>query len=72
MTPDAYDLLNHAMWLWQQNAMANNNASDIKKKSFDIALVVKTPDGFHKASNVYFDGKHGIVIDASIPTGNEV
>lgn len=66
MTPDAYDLLNHAMWVWQQNAMIHNDASDIVKKHTGIQLVVKTPDGFHKVSNVYYDSHHGIVLEASI------
>lgn len=70
MTPDAYDLLNHALWLWQQNAMANNNASDINKKTGGIKLVVKTPEGFFDAKNIYYDGHHGIVVEASIGDTN--
>ena len=75
MTPDAYDLLKQALFLWQQNAMANNNASDLKKSSFDIPLSIKGPAdvGYWQVTNVHYDKHHGIVFEAQIKpyTSNE-
>ena len=73
MTPDAYDLLNQALFLWQRNAMSNNIASDLKKKSFDIALNVKTPEGIWQINNVKYDPTFGILFECNIEpyTSNE-
>lgn len=73
MTPDAYDLLHQALFLWQRNAMANNNASDLKKSSFDIPINVKTPDGIWEINNVKYDPHFGILFECNIKpyTSNE-
>jgi hypothetical protein len=62
MKPDAYDLLNHAMWLWQQHAMMHNNASDIVKQYSGIQLNIETTDGLKKVTGVRYDNDHGIIL----------
>lgn len=73
MTADAYKLLHQALVLWQQNAMANNNASDLKKNAFAIPLSIKCPDGVWQATDVSYDPIFGIVVEAKIKpyTSNE-
>ena len=67
MTQDSYDLLNQALFLWQQNAMAVNNAGDINKKNnFSIDLSVLTNEGQLKIKDVYFDQRsNSIVFDTT-------
>lgn len=66
--PDAYELLQQAMHLWQRNAMSNNDASDIVKRYSGIPLTIKGPVdiGYWQATNVYYDEHHGIVVEAKI------
>jgi hypothetical protein len=75
MTPDAYDLLKQGLFLWQQNALNHNDASEIKKKTFEIPLSIKGPVdvGYWQVTNVYYDKHHGIVFEAQVKpyTSNE-
>ena len=60
---DAYQLLNEARDLWQQNALANNDASNLNKDKRGIDLWCRTPCGWHKIESVKFDPRCGIVMD---------
>jgi hypothetical protein len=73
MTPDAYDLLKQGLFLWQQNALRNNDATEIKKKAFEIPLNVKTPEGIWEINNVKYDPTYGILFECNIKpyTSNE-
>lgn len=59
---DAYDLLNEAHTLWQQNAMSKNNAGSLSKNNESIELWCETPAGLYKLSSVKFDPAFGIVL----------
>lgn len=61
---DAYDILKKALDLWQQNAMASNNAAEIKKDNFSLPINVLTPHGHYEIVDVVFDKKYGILFDA--------
>lgn len=60
---DAYQLLNDAKDIWQQNAMSNNNAADLTKRTSGIPINMKTPYGYYEAHVVYFDPVYGIVFE---------
>lgn len=67
MTPDAYDLLKQGLFLWQQNALNNNDAATIKKDQFSMRLQVLTPEGYYDVKDVHYDMEtNSIVLDASI------
>jgi hypothetical protein len=75
MTPDAYDLLKQGLFLWQQNALNNNDATQLNKGKFEIPLTIKGPAdvGYWQVNNVYYDKDYGIVFEAKIKpyTSNE-
>lgn len=60
---DAYVLLNEAHALWQQNAMAKNDASSIKKHNEGIKLWCKTPYGLYEIQSVSYDSNYGIMME---------
>ena len=64
---DAYDLLNQARALWQQNAMAKNNAGAVNKNTSAIPINMKTPYGYYEVHNVYYDDDYGIVFEWNTP-----
>jgi hypothetical protein len=66
MTPDAYDLLKQALWLWQQNALATNDATEINKNNFGMPINVKTPEGIWEINNVTYDPIYGILFECNI------
>ena len=61
MTPDAYDLLNAALTMWGHNAMANNNATEIRKNSFGMPLHVEVDGKLIKIVDVRYSATDGIV-----------
>lgn len=61
MTPDAYDILNAALAMWSQHAMANNDAGNIRKNAFAMPIHVSTDDGIHKIKGVQYDPEYGII-----------
>lgn len=61
MTPDAYDLLNAALTMWGHNAMANNNATEIRKNSFGMPLHVEIDGKLIRIANVKYSVNDGIV-----------
>ena len=61
MKPDAYDLLKQAIFLWQQNAMYNNDAGTLKKSGFEMELHVEIDGKLIKVTNVKHDRDNGIV-----------
>lgn len=64
---DAYTLLNEAIEIWKQNAMAQNDATNIKKDTSGITLHIKAPEyGVWQATEVSFDPHFGIVIEAKV------
>lgn len=64
---DAYTLLNEAIDIWRQNAMANNDATTINKDTSGIGLYIKAPEyGVWKATDVSFDPEFGIMIECKI------
>lgn len=64
---DAYTLLNEALELWKQNAMAHNDATSIKKDTTGIGLYIKAPEyGIWKATDISFDPNFGIMVECKI------
>jgi hypothetical protein len=64
---DAYTLLNEALELWKQNAMAHNDATSINKDTTGITLHIKAPEyGVWQATDVSFDPHFGIMIEAKV------
>lgn len=64
---DAYTLLNEAIDLWKQNAMAHNDATNINKDTSGIKLFIKAPEyGIWQATDVSFDPHFGIMIECKI------
>ena len=61
MTPDAYDILNAALTMWGQQAMANNDATDLRKKALGMPIHVLTNSGMCEINNVKYDPEFGIV-----------
>lgn len=64
---DAYQLLNEARTLWQQNALSKNDASSITKDNNVIPINMKTPYGYYEAQRVYYDETYGIVFEWDTP-----
>lgn len=60
---DAYDLLQEAQRIWQQQAVTKNDASALKKDNPGIDLWTKTPYGWYKINSVYFHPTYGIMLD---------
>lgn len=61
---DAYDILKKALDLWQQNAIAGNDAGQIKKGDFSLPINVLTPYGHFEIVDVVFDEHYGVLFDA--------
>lgn len=64
---DAYELLEQARAIWQQNAMSKNNAGNITKDNNIIPITMKTPYGYYDACRVYYDETYGIVFEWDVP-----
>jgi hypothetical protein len=68
---DAYTLLNEAIELWRQNAIANNDATSLNKAADGIGLYIKAPEyGVWKATDISFDPNFGIMIEAKVKPYN--
>jgi hypothetical protein len=65
MKPDAYDILNSALTMWGQHAMANNDATSIKKNSQGMPVHVETADGIFEITGVRYDRELGIVFTSN-------
>jgi len=61
MTPDAYDILNAGLTIWGQQAMANNDATNIRKNALGMPIHVATPEGLFEIKGVQYDPEYGIV-----------
>ncbi len=61
---DAYDILKKALDLWQRNAIASNDAGQIKKGNFSLPINVLTPYGYFEVVDVVFDETYGVLFDA--------
>lgn len=61
MTPDAYDILNAALTMWGQQAMAMNDAGNIRKSANGMPIHVLTNAGMCEINNVKYDPEFGIV-----------
>ena len=61
MTPDAYDILNAALTMWGQQAMAMNDAGSIRKRANGMPIHVATPDAILEIKSVHYDPEYGIV-----------
>lgn len=62
MTPDAYDLGNEILTMWQRAAIMQNDASEIKKRHKEIPLYVESAGELKLVTNISFDQKKGIIL----------
>jgi hypothetical protein len=62
MKPDAHDLGNEILTMWQRGAIMQNDASDIKKRYKEIPLFVEIAGEPKQVINVTFDQKIGIIL----------
>jgi hypothetical protein len=47
--------------MWGQQAMAHNDATDIRKKALGMPIHVATPEGLFEIKGVKYDPEFGIV-----------
>jgi hypothetical protein len=62
MKPDAYDLGNEILTMWQRAAIMQNDASEIKKRHKEIPLFVESAGELKQVINITFDQKIGIIL----------
>jgi hypothetical protein len=61
--PDAYDLANQILKLWQQASISDNDATAVKKRYKEIPLLVNTADdGYCPIIGMEYDPINGIIL----------